>query len=366
MKWALKFFISFLSLTAADASFSHTTGSSRRPADAFPTPDGMLSRYESAVRKLYQVNMWSPVKLGLENSETLHRLVGSPMKRIPVVHIAGTNGKGSVAWKVSRALREAGYRDALFVSPHVASFRERIQVNGELISEDAVASALPWLFDLCEKHEVPATFFELATALAFHHFSEASADVVVLETGLGGRLDSTNVVPSPLLSVITSIGLDHTRILGDTVEEIALEKAGIMKPGRPVLVGDGVPHAVLRGAAAATGSPYHTVAGVLASGGGSSSSSSSLKTPPDAPSSAPAVVADFDAENTRIARAALTLLAESDAGQGRFSGLLDASGVERGLASRPPCRFEEVIVTPAGAASSSSRPFLCCKLPLIR
>ena len=110
MKWALKFFISFLSLTAADASFSHTTGSSssRRPADTFPTPDGMLSRYESAVRTLYQVNMWSPVKLGLENSETLHRPVGSPMKRIPVVHIAGTNGKGSTVHALEALARAHG------------------------------------------------------------------------------------------------------------------------------------------------------------------------------------------------------------------------------------------------------------------
>jgi len=125
----------------------------------------------------------------------------------------------------------AGYRDGLFVSPHVSSFRERIQIRGELISEEAVIAGLPMIVDLCAAHKLPATFFELTTALAFHHFRDA--DAVALEVGLGGRLDATNVV-TPTVSVICSIGLDHTRILGETVEEIAMEKAGIMKRGIPV------------------------------------------------------------------------------------------------------------------------------------
>jgi len=196
------------------------------------TEGSMLSsRYNTIVRNLYQVNKWHPVKLGLDNSEALYRLLGSPLASKPVFHIAGTNGKGSVAWKISRALRAAGYKDGIFVSPHVSSFRERIQICGKLISEEDVCATVPMIVDLCEEHRLPATFFELTTALAFHHFR--SADAVALEVGLGGRLDATNVV-TPTVSIITSIGLDHTRILGESVEEIAMEKAGIMKSGIPV------------------------------------------------------------------------------------------------------------------------------------
>jgi dihydrofolate synthase/folylpolyglutamate synthase len=222
----------------------------------------MLSRYEAAVRRLYQVNVWQPVKLGLRNIEALDKLMESPLASKPIVHVAGTNGKGSVAWKIARSLREAGYKDGLFVSPHVSSFRERIEIGGIPISEADVATKLPWLFDMCEKENIPATFFELTTALAFEHFK--SADVVVLEVGLGGRLDATNII-TPALSVITSIGLDHTHILGSTVEEIALEKAGIMKTGIPVVVGPRVPRVVLALKAAEVGSPFHeatTLAGI--------------------------------------------------------------------------------------------------------
>lgn len=289
----------------------------------------MLSKYESAVRKLYQVNMWNPVKLGLDNSKSLHKLIGSPMVNKPIVHIAGTNGKGSVAWKIALALRNAGFRDGLFVSPHVASFRERIQIGGELISEDEVASALPWLFKLCAENDVPATFFELTTALAFHHFK--SADVVVLETGLGGRLDATNVVV-PTLSVITSIGLDHTRILGDTIEAIASEKAGIMKPSVPVLVGPHCPHEVLRAHATQVGSPYHVVAAAL-----------------DARNTDDGDF-DFDEENSAIAAHALEMLSKKPGFEA-----LSTKAIELGVRCRPPCRFEMLRVhwdKNQGAASS--------------
>lgn len=147
--------------------------------------------------------MWNPVKLGLENMAAIDKLIGSPLANKPIVHVAGTNGKGSVSYKIASALRAAGYKDGLFVSPHVSSFRERIQIGGNLISEEEVACELPKLYELCAVHGIPSTFFELTTALAFVHFSKA--DIVVLEVGLGGRLDSTNIV-TPSLSVITSIG----------------------------------------------------------------------------------------------------------------------------------------------------------------
>mmetsp|Transcript_39400 Transcript_39400/g.79563 ORF Transcript_39400/g.79563 Transcript_39400/m.79563 type:complete len:534 (+) Transcript_39400:21-1622(+) len=291
---------------------------SSQPSVSFSLPserpnEPMLTKYEEAVRRLYQVNLWNPVKLGLENSEALHRLIGSPMKNKRIVHVAGTNGKGSVAWKIARALREAGYRDGLFVSPHLASFRERIQIGGTMISEEEVSTGLPWIYDLCREHSVPATFFELTTALAFHHFK--AAEVVVLEVGLGGRLDATNVV-TPTVSVITSIGLDHTRILGDTVEEIALEKAGVMKPGVPVVVGPRVPQSVLKARALEVGSPFHQ----LTSPQGST--------------------ADFDDENSDIARSTLRLLCALPGFE-----RLDERCIEVGLATRPPCRFEELNVS---------------------
>ena len=178
--------------------------------------------------------------------QALHARLGSPLEnelRRKVVHIAGTNGKGSVAWKVARTLQSAGLRTGLFVSPHVSSFRERAQVNGELISEARVAALLAEIFAAMDAGPEPvrATFFEITTALALRHFAESGVDALVLEAGLGGRLDATNIVAAPALSVITSIALEHTRVLGGTVEAIAAEKAGIMKPGVPVVVGPRAP-----------------------------------------------------------------------------------------------------------------------------
>jgi len=165
---------------------------------------------------------------------------------ISVIHIAGSNGKGSVALKTANTLRLADYKVGLFVSPHISSFRERIQINGEPLSEAQVEKYLKEIYDICEEQEIPATFFEVTTALAFRAFAQEGVEVVVLETGLGGRLDATNVIKHPALSIITSIGLEHTRILGDTVELIALEKGGIIKEGRPVLVGNNVPFETLK------------------------------------------------------------------------------------------------------------------------
>jgi dihydrofolate synthase/folylpolyglutamate synthase len=187
-----------------------------------------------------------------------------------------------------------------------------MQVNGALISEEEVIAYLPRIYKLCEEHDIPATFFEITTALAFLYFAEQNVDVVVLETGLGGRLDSTNVIAAPALSVITSIGLEHTRILGDTVEEIAVEKGGIIKAGRPVLVGPHVPHEVLRQCAMdKNASAYFTCDDVL----GESSS----------------VITDYDEENARIATAAVKLLEKYN---------VPDDIVKRGTLSRPPCRFE--------------------------
>ncbi|KAJ1442911.1 Mur ligase [Ochromonadaceae sp. CCMP2298] len=201
--------------------------------------------YSTMLTKLYRVNMFHPVKLGLDNMNALNALLKHPLKGIPVVHVAGTNGKGSVSLKIANSLISSGITTGLFASPHISSFRERVQVDSVSLSEEDVSGILPELFDLCETHRIPGTFFELTTALAFAKFQRAGCGAVVLEAGLGGRLDATNVV-TPVLSIITSVQLDHMAILGDTVEKIAIEKAGIMKKGVAVLVGPGCPVELLK------------------------------------------------------------------------------------------------------------------------
>lgn len=230
-----------------------------------------------------------------------------------MIHIAGTNGKGSVTWKIAKTIQLSNptLKVGLFCSPHVSSFRERMQVNGKLISEDQVVEYLPNIYKLCKDHDIPATFFEITTALAFHYFATEKTDVVLLETGLGGRLDATNVVTAPALSVITSIGLEHTRILGDTIEKIALEKGGIIKADRPVLVGPQVPDDVLRKCAKEkNAAAYYTCDDILGE--------------------SPTVITDYDEENARIARAALKVL-DYD---------IPEDIIEKGTSFRPPCRFE--------------------------
>lgn len=167
--------------------------------------------------------------------------LGDPHRLIPAVHIAGTNGKGSVSTLVAAALAQAGWRVGLYTSPHLVSFRERILVDGAPIGEDAVAMWTGRLRPLMLERE--ATFFEASTAIAFADFAARGAEITVVEVGLGGRLDSTNVV-EPVVAGITRIARDHMKYLGDSLEEIAAEKAGIAKPGVPLVVGETDPHLV--------------------------------------------------------------------------------------------------------------------------
>ncbi|CAM9458824.1 unnamed protein product, partial [Ectocarpus sp. 13 AM-2016] len=143
--------------------------------------------------------------MGLTNISRLHEALGSPADGLPAVHIAGTNGKGSVAFKMARSLQLGGLKTGLFVSPHMSCFRERVQVDGAFIPESRIEDILPRIFDLCESEDIPATFFEVTTALAFQHFRESGVDAIVVETGLGGRLDATNIL-KPALTVVTSVG----------------------------------------------------------------------------------------------------------------------------------------------------------------
>jgi dihydrofolate synthase/folylpolyglutamate synthase len=199
-----------------------------------------MTQYSDVLKKLYSINLFG-MKLGLANSQKLSEALGHPENSWKSIHIAGTNGKGSVSKKIATALELSGKRVGLFTSPHISCFRERIRINGEMIPEEAVAKILSQIFAVIESQTIPTTFFEITTLLAFQYFAQEKVDFAVIETGLGGRYDSTNII-TPILSVITSINLEHTEILGNTIEKIAYEKAGIIKSGVPVVIGPRSPH----------------------------------------------------------------------------------------------------------------------------
>ncbi|MBO4433344.1 MAG: bifunctional folylpolyglutamate synthase/dihydrofolate synthase [Clostridia bacterium] len=173
---------------------------------------------------------------GLERITELCRLIGDPQDKVRFVHVAGTNGKGSVCAMLSEILKSAGYKAGLFTSPHLCFFEERIKIDGAPISKERLADITGKIKACADKMRDKPTEFEIAAAMAFLYFYEENCDIAVLETGLGGRLDATNIIKSPLLSVITGIDLDHTAVLGDTVEKIAAEKGGIIKAGCPVVL----------------------------------------------------------------------------------------------------------------------------------
>lgn len=192
------------------------------------------TKWQSAIRWLFEQQNRG-IKVGLENTRRLLEVLGNPHQKLPALHVAGTNGKGSVCAFAETILRAAGYRTGLFTSPHLVDFRERIQCNGELIPIADATEGIELLQRLTADWPNPPTFFELTYALAMWHFSRQKLDVVVLETGMGGRLDSTNVC-CPLACAITPIGLDHQQWLGETIAQIAGEKAGILKPGVPCVL----------------------------------------------------------------------------------------------------------------------------------
>lgn len=190
--------------------------------------------YVEAIEYIHSVN-WVFCKPGLERvSELCHRL-GDPQDKLKFIHVAGTNGKGSFCAMTDSILRRAGYKVGLFTSPYIVEFNERMRINGENISNDELCELVDIVKPIADQMSDKPTEFELITALAFLYFARNNCDVVVLECGLGGRLDATNIIKTPILSVITGIALDHTSILGDTVEKIAAEKAGIIKKDVPVL-----------------------------------------------------------------------------------------------------------------------------------
>ena len=193
-----------------------------------------LAGYREALDYLF-ARTTGGFKFGLERTRELLARLGNPETRYPSLHVAGTNGKGSSVATMAALLTAAGRRVATYTSPHLVDFRERMVVDGQMIPADDVVSFITRYTPLVE--EIGASFFEATTAMAFDYFARAGADVAIIEAGLGGRLDSTNVL-DPIVAGVTSIGLDHTEYLGSTLDEIAREKAGIFKPGRAAVIGE--------------------------------------------------------------------------------------------------------------------------------
>ena len=266
--------------------------------------------YAQATASLDALAQVKGMIFGLENIGKLDQLMGNPAQRLQAVHIAGTNGKGSVAGKIAHCLQTAGYRTGLYTSPHVLEYRERVQIDGEMIGKEEFAGIVEEGFGLKEGNQLKCTAFDLLTGMSFAYFHRKCVDFAVIEVGLGGSLDSTNII-TPQVSVITSIGFDHLPLLGSSLADIAREKAGIMKPGRPVVLGPNVPISVLKDIAGKVGAPCTIV---------------------------PAAE-DFesaDQENTRIAQAALTLLMQK-------LPKLTASHVDLAAKVRPLGRKQEAI-----------------------
>ncbi|MBA3958390.1 MAG: bifunctional folylpolyglutamate synthase/dihydrofolate synthase [Parachlamydiaceae bacterium] len=256
--------------------------------------------YNELIQKLYHVNLFGGMKLGLQNCLHLSKAIGNPETSFEIIHVAGSNGKGSVTKKIASSLQAARYRVGLYTSPHISCFRERIRINDTMISEASVTALLPKLFDAAEKQKICPTFFEFTTLLALSYFAKENIDIAVLEVGIGGRLDATNIV-TPKLSVITSISLEHTEILGQTIEAIALEKAGVIKPHIPVVIGPHTPQNLLMEIAKKRNSPCVIVSEDCIS---------------------------FEEENNAIAKKCLEVLH------------IPESAIQQGLASRLPCRLE--------------------------
>lgn len=305
------------------------------------TPEGYDKTYPSLLRALYNVNnllkrdgIMAPSDSSLHNTLQLYDLVGRPLDRIQTVHVGGTNGKGTTAFKIAECLRHSGIRTGLFVSPHISSFRERVQMNGQLASEEELLRHLPPILRLCVAHSVPLTLFEITFIYACVQFEASGCQAVVLEVGLGGELDATNVV-NTALSIICSVSLDHMRILGSTVEDIAQKKGGIFKRDVDALVGPGCPYAVLKGIADQRGAKLHTLAEAYTKFSIPKGEDEGQKT---------ADLIDTDGLNAEISLAALHLLR---AQQGSACASLDlGNGIVANILknSRPPCRWERFLL----------------------
>jgi dihydrofolate synthase / folylpolyglutamate synthase len=262
---------------------------------------------EPLIQRLYDLTLQKNRKRGLSEVLKLREACGYPDQKFAAIHVGGTNGKGSVSLKIAQGLSLSGHKVGLYTSPHLSSFRERISIQGELISEKDFSRLLGDIFKAADQQALGLTFFEVTTVLAFLYFAEQKVDFAVIEVGLGGRLDTTNFI-HPILSVITSIGSDHTHILGDTLDEIAFEKAGIIKEGVPVVIG-----------------PKAKFSPILKEA--IEKKSLLIKVPASAH-------LFYDQENSKTAKAALRHLQKTV--------LVQDEAIKKALQCRPSCRFEIV------------------------
>lgn len=200
-----------------------------------------MKGYKELLGRLYKLNRGGAPKYDLERMRALCSHYGNPQGAFDCVHVTGTNGKGSVTFKLGEVLRENGLRTGVFQSPHVSSFRERVAVDGKMVEEGFVESFVEGVMRDIERGRVEGSFFEVVTLLAFAYFRECGVDIACVEVGIGGRLDATNVLSRSILAIITAVGLDHCELLGDTCEAIAYEKCGIIRRGSAALAGPTVP-----------------------------------------------------------------------------------------------------------------------------
>lgn len=263
-----------------------------------------MSNYNKILKQLLERSSPKEKVNTLENIQTLHNALSYPTNTYPTIHVAGTNGKGSVCMKIAKALEYSGYRVGLYTSPHIHSPRERISINSELISEEEIVFGAEKIFQSCKELELHLSFFEFMPFLAFDFFRKKRVDIAIIETGLGGRLDATNVL-CPILSIITSISKEHIQFLGESLEEIAFEKAGILKPGVPVILGPRARFQSIYNHAFALNCPVQHVSKVFHF---------------------------FDEENTEIAKRALEQL--------KTDFTVSQKALDQALILRPSCRFE--------------------------
>ncbi len=265
-----------------------------------------MHEYDSILEFFSTLSKLKGFRFGLECITSMCDALNNPQKAFSAVHIAGTNGKGSCAYKIAKALDCESYTVGLFTSPHISSIRERIQINGKMISKEEFSRIFYIVHQAALEYELEATYFEYCTCIAYLFFKERNVDFAVLETGLGGRLDATNVC-YPIVTVITSISLDHTNILGNTREQIALEKAGIIKRNVPCVIGPHVPSDVIEKVAKENNATLFKVF---------------------------CEDRDFDRENSEIARKSLEVLSQKI--------LLSKESIEKGISEVPPLRFEVI------------------------
>ena len=274
-----------------------------------------MKSYEESLKILTSVGKFH-INLGLERIEKILELLGNPQNKLKIIHIAGTNGKGSVSAILSSILTHSGIKTGLFTSPHIFEYTERIKINGVEIDKKTFAKKIINITELAEKNEIHLTEFEIITAAAFEYFAQNKVKIVVLETGLGGRLDATNIIESNLCSIITHIDFDHTERLGDSIDKIAAEKAGIIKENCPVIASiDNVGLETIKAVAKEKNAPQYFV-----------------ETPEDLPPCS--LLGLWQKENLALALMAVEVLKE-------YGYKITEKNLELGLNKvEHPCRFE--------------------------